>query len=89
MEQMTYWLSFANEDEFGGVVIVDLSDIEIGSRSWIEAAVRKTTDLGVNPGTKYSVRGQRLRPPDAIPDHFKNRLLSEAEVDMLNSRMKQ
>jgi len=46
----TYWLSFANEHEFGGVVVVDLNRDEIGNEKPIIAAVHKALDLGIDPG---------------------------------------
>jgi hypothetical protein len=78
----TYWLSFANEHEFGGVVVVDLCRDEIGNEKPIIAALYKTMDLGIDPGTHYEVQGQRV-PPGEIPDAYKNRLLDEAELDRL------
>ena len=71
--QTTYWLSFANEKEFGGAIVVDVEP------ETFVAAVRKTIEMGINPGPGYSVQGKRL-PPDEIPAEFKNRLLGEAEV---------
>jgi hypothetical protein len=73
----TYWLSFANEKEFGGVIIVDV-DGPFG----ILAAIRKTIEMGINPGPGYSVKGMQV-PGDAAPANFKNRLLDAAEVRRL------
>ena len=73
----TVWLTFANEHEFGGVNIIDLSEDEIGEEKWICAAIDKTIILGINPGPDYSVRGQRVPAHNAIPTRFKNRLLNE------------
>jgi len=87
MMKTTYWLSFAKEKEFGGAIVVDVEpeevELEITGGSDTEkmfvAAVRKTIEMGINPGPGYSVQGKRL-PPDEIPAEFKNRLLGEAEV---------
>jgi hypothetical protein len=76
----TFWLSFANEYEFGGVNIIDLSEDEIGEEKWICAAIDKTIALGINPGPDYSVRGQRVPAHHAIPTRFKNRLLNEEDA---------
>jgi hypothetical protein len=48
----TYWLSFANEHEFGGVVVVDLDRDEIGNEGPFITALYKTMDLGIDPGTR-------------------------------------
>jgi hypothetical protein len=81
----TFWLSFANENEFGGVVIVDLRRDEIGTERAILAAVKKSIRLKANPGPDYSIQAHEI-PPDEIPEQFKHRLLSRAEVDLLNLR---
>jgi hypothetical protein len=83
MTETTYWLSFANDHEFGGVVVVDLCHDEIGNEGPFMAALYKTMDLGIDPGTHYEVQGQRL-PPGEIPDAYKNRLLlDKTELDRL------
>jgi hypothetical protein len=97
----TFWLSFADANGFGGVVIVDLGKDEIGaersigfihtshpgSRSmpWVIAAIRKSIRLKINPGPDYSIAAQEL-PPNEIPEQFKNRLLAAADVELLNMR---
>ena len=83
----TFWLSFANEDEFGGVVVVDLCRYEIDpdDEGPVFSAVHKSIRLGLNPGQNYSVQGQEL-PPDEIPAQFKHRLLGAADVEQLNSQ---
>ena len=75
----TYWVSFATDNEFLGVAIIDM-DAEKPSAIDI---VEKTIDLGCNPGDG-SVQAQRI--PDEIPERFKNRLLTKDEVALLNAR---
>jgi hypothetical protein len=80
----TFWLSFANKNEFKGVIVIDIADDEIGDDTPFEAAITKTIRLGINPGPGTSVQGQSL-PPSEIPDRFKNRLLDQSEVAHLNA----
>jgi len=84
-ERLTFWLSFANKNTFGGVVIIDLYKDEIDVEGPFLAAIRKSIRLRINPGPGYSVQGQEL-PPDEIPEQFKHRLLGRAEADLLNLR---
>ena len=74
----TYWVSFADEDACLGVVIVDETD-----DSDAESIVRKTIELNANPGGG-DVQIQKI-PGHDIPQRFKNRLLTKAEVDLLNA----
>lgn len=56
----------------------------IGDRQDLaQAVIRKTIELGCNPGDG-SVQAQKI-PGDKIPDSFKNRLLTQAEVNYLNA----
>jgi hypothetical protein len=82
VERSIFWLSFANEECFGGVVVVDLAESEIGEDIPVLAAVKKTIERGMNPGPGYSVQCQRL-PADEIPPRYKNRLLTTADVNEL------
>ena len=52
----TFWLSFATENEFVGVAIVDLCKDEIGTEKPIFAAISKTIRLKINPGPGTSVQ---------------------------------
>ena len=79
----TYRLVFTNKNEFGGAVIIDVSGVSAGKA--FSAAIKKSKELKLNPGQDYDVYGYEL-PPDAIPEQFKRRLLSRAEVDLLNAR---
>lgn len=85
----TFWVSFSTEEKFLGVAIVDFDDStydrdNLGDRRDLaEAVIRKTIELGCNPGDG-SVQTQRI-PGDKIPDSFKNRLLAQDEVDHLNA----
>jgi hypothetical protein len=78
----TFWVSFANDDEFLGVAIVDHDDADSDSATIVQTIVRKTIELGCNPGDG-GVQIQRI--PDEIPERFKNRLLTEDEIDLLNA----
>jgi hypothetical protein len=81
----TFWLSFANQEGCGGVVIIDLDGTKISlDDNWMVPAIRKSIELGINPGPKYEVHGQEL-PPDEIPERFKHRLLDHDDVDHLNA----
>jgi len=76
----TYWLSFADEEEeFGGVIVVDVEEGNLGNEKGFIDAISLTIEMGINPGPGYSVQVTRL-PPDEIPAAFKNRLLGEEEV---------
>jgi hypothetical protein len=80
----TFWVSFATEEEFLGVAIIDMDDDEGATdRERAERVIRRTIELGCNPGDG-SVQAQRI-PDDKIPDSFKNRLLGQDEVDHLNA----
>jgi hypothetical protein len=81
----TFWLSFADDERFAGVAVVDVCRDEQGADTPFIAAIKKSIKLKANPGPDYAVQGQEL-PPDAIPEQFKHRLLGEAEVDLLNLR---
>lgn len=78
MEQMEYtdedwwWLSFAEESGFLGVVVIQ--------GYGIVDAVSRSHALGVNPGGE--VQGWLL-PEHVPPAEFRNRLLSKAEAEGL------
>jgi hypothetical protein len=81
----TFWVSFANDDEFLGVAIVDFDDREFDPddrRKLVEAVIRKTIEVGANPGDG-GVQAQKI--PDELPERFKNRLLTKDEVALLNA----
>jgi hypothetical protein len=86
----TYWVSFSTEEKFLGVAIIDFDDntydrSDPGDRQDLaEAVIRKTIELGCNPGDG-SVQAQRISG-DKIPVRFKNRLLTQDDVDYLNTR---
>jgi hypothetical protein len=79
MTTTTYWLSFADDDGFLGVAIVDGDD-----GASIMTMVDKTIELGCNPG-RGSVQMCTIPPSDVIHAHYKNRLLTRDEVERLNS----
>jgi hypothetical protein len=67
-----WWLSFADDDGFRGVCIVEAMDMI--------AAVKLTHALGINPGGE--VRGapfpDRAGPP---PERFRARILTKQQAD--------
>jgi hypothetical protein len=75
----TFWVSFATEEKFLGVAIIDVDD----ETPTAEDVVRETIRLGCNPGDG-AVQAQRI-PDGKIPDSFKNRLLGKDEVAHLNA----
>ena len=75
----TFWVSFATDEEFLGVAIVDV-DVETASGN-TEEIVRETIRLGCNPG-HGSVQIQKI-PDSEIPSSFKNRLLDKDEAGRL------
>jgi hypothetical protein len=85
----TFWVSFATEEKFLGVAIVDFDDSTYDRedpndrQELVAAVIRKTIELGCNPGDG-SVQSQKI-PGDKIPDSFRNRLLGQDEVDHLNA----
>jgi len=81
--KQTVWLSFADENRFRGVTIVDVTKSEINREGgkWIMAAIEKTIALGINPGPDTSVLGRKIPQEDNIPETLKNRLLNEAEAN--------
>jgi hypothetical protein len=82
-EKRTFWLSFATEDGFLGVAIIDLTPDEIGDDDWIGPAVVKARSLGANPGGH--VQGSEIPQEDYIPEGFKHRLLNEHDIHRLKS----
>jgi hypothetical protein len=88
----TYWLSFADEEHFLGATIVDVTEAERDAAAvdlaarfprhdpirgpWIAAAVRKTHELGINPGGQ--VISGRLASTDPRP---RNTLFSRQEAE--------
>jgi hypothetical protein len=76
----TYWMSFATDEKFLGVAIVDVPDDEDAD---IFRVVDETIARGCNPRAG-GVQMHRI-PADEIPDSFKNRLLGQDEVEYLNA----
>ena len=64
-----WWLSFADESGFKGVVIVEAFGFT--------DALSRSHALGVNPGGE--VQGSRITP-DGIPEAMHNRLLKKADL---------
>lgn len=75
-----FWVSFATEEKFLGVAIIDMDDEDPAA----EDVVRETIRLGCNPGDG-AVQVQKIPARAAIPDGFKNRLLGKDEVAHLNA----
>lgn len=69
-----WWMSFAEESGFLGVVITEAGDV-VG-------AVRKAHRLKVNPGGQ--VAAVPMHPDAPIGREWRDRLLSEAQVQELN-----
>lgn len=70
-EREWYWLSFADEHEFLGVVIIQAGGV-------MEATTAART-RGINPGG--SVRAYPLDPEKLPPEALRNRLLGEVELN--------
>ena len=71
----TWWLSFADTgkpDRFLGVVIVSANDLS--------EAVKRTWELGVNPGGEIT---SAEMPTGMFHEEWYDRLLSEEEADAL------
>lgn len=80
MTASTFWVSFATEEKFLGVAIIDMDD----ATATAEAVIEETIRLGCNPGDG-SVQVQRIPASERIPDRFKNRLLDRDEVAHLSA----
>ena len=75
-EQRWWWLSFADDDGFRGLVILEAPGFI--------AAVEKSRELGINPGGQ--VRGLEI-PPHGMhlfPEKYRNRLLPRATAFALS-----
>ena len=77
-DMVTYWVSFATDEAFLGVTIVDMEEDDAD----IVNVVKKTIEVGANPGDG-SVQMQKLH--ERIPERYKNRLLSSDEAKFLMS----
>jgi hypothetical protein len=78
----TFWVSFATEEKFLGVAIVDMDLDEHGEFSAMDV-IKETIRLRCNPGDG-SVQVQKIPDSDVIPISFKNRLLRKDEAERLN-----
>jgi hypothetical protein len=72
----TFWLSFtdpevASDKRFLGVAIFDMDESE-GELS-VADIVRRSHDLGINPGGAVCVQ----EVPSSIPDEYKNKLITD------------
>jgi transcriptional regulator with XRE-family HTH domain len=83
----TFWLSFTNENEVGGFAIVDVHESEIGKAGALFAAIRKSLQLGINPGPDYIASGREIEP-NVIPEEFRHRLLGHAEAASLGGKLR-
>jgi hypothetical protein len=72
----TFWVSFADEDEFLGAAIVD-ADCDTYD---VETIIREIIDLGCNPPGECRAQIQRI---PGFPERFKNRLLTKDDIDLL------
>jgi hypothetical protein len=71
----TCWASFADEDRFRGLAIVDVDVDEDGH--WAGALIQKTIAAGCNAGPDTSVSMGRCRC--LIPSEHKNRLITDKD----------
>jgi hypothetical protein len=78
----TFWVSFATDEKFLGVAIVDMAPDAYGEFSAMDV-IGETIRLRCNPGYG-SVQVQRI-PDGEIPISFKNRLLTKDEAERLNA----
>jgi hypothetical protein len=72
----TLWLSFADENEFKGVAIVDVVEGEDAA----EMAVIKSIRLSINPGPDTSVLILNMTNNPLIKPEHKNRLILDEEL---------
>jgi hypothetical protein len=81
----TYWVSFATEESFQGVAVIDVDDKGLSNDEILTKVIFETIERGCNGGPDTSVQMQRI-PAAAmpIPERFKNRLLTADEVAYLN-----
>jgi hypothetical protein len=92
----TYWLSFAGEEGFRGVCIVEVDEDDAAEAyefmrerfphakpgaEWVMAAEMMAHRMGCNPGGQVlSVEFKTKQQLAMIADHPRNRLLSRAEI---------
>ena len=74
----TFWLTFSDPDassdkRFLGVAIFDMD--ESGGELSVTEIVRKSHQLGINPGGQVLVQ-----EVEAIPDEYKNQLITDDEL---------
>ena len=72
-----YWISFADEDAFLGVAVVDAADEK--------GAIEKTHELKINPGGEALIL--LLQKAHVPPASHSNRLLTKAETEQLSIAM--
>jgi hypothetical protein len=76
---VSHWLSFADAKNFYGVAVVD-GDVEV----CVANVLRDAAKLGcIVPFFHYSKVAMQKLPPDLIPEHYKNRLLTKVEAKRL------
>jgi hypothetical protein len=75
----TFWLSFATDEKFLGVAIIDLDN----EQAHVAEIIKETIARGCNPGD--GSMEVKIIPARKIPDRFKNRLLGKDEVEHLNA----
>jgi hypothetical protein len=91
-----YWLSFANEKKFGGVIIVDVEpgDVKEDDVKWAEMArygpISQEEKQLYFAALRKTIRMginpgrqysvQGMRVPGEVPEGFKNRLLGKSEA---------
>lgn len=74
-----WYLSFATKDEFLGAAVVQADDI-VGAHLAV-------TLLGINPGGEVLLVAVPDGKADALPDEFRNVLLSRSDVETMDKIM--
>jgi hypothetical protein len=77
---MLHWMSFAGEDGFLGVVLIEGDDLA--------DATIKTHKMRINPGGSIKAAEISADKEFLIPEEFRNRLLTRTEVDRLVRHMR-
>lgn len=76
---MWVWLSFADEDRFLGLAVVEVQR-SAHSKVWMFRAIRRAWDMGINPGGEV-VAFDVTASISEIPESLRNRLLSKGEAE--------
>lgn len=72
-----YWLSFADKKQFRGGCVITCNGNVIH-------AVKKTIDMGINPGQDTSVEMSPISEENLPPEQFRNRLLDLEDAKLVS-----